>query len=196
MRKIFFLSDHHFNHENVIRFKGNDGKLIRPGFKNIQEMNECLLDLHNQVVKPKDKFYFGGDVGRNFADIVKKMNGHKRLILGNHDDKMKPEEKACFEKILMWRTFTDQSRKVPFVLSHAPMHPDSFLFRAYTRNQETFGLFGEKKRICRNVHGHLHEKTVNKWFGLVRDNRYFNISAEQLFYVPIEIEELMERMSK
>ncbi len=82
MGQIFFTADHHFGHENIIRFCN------RP-FENAQEMNEALIERWNAKVKPKDEVYHLGDVGltyqENLGAILDRLNGRKYLIVGNHE---------------------------------------------------------------------------------------------------------------
>ena len=80
---LWFTSDHHFNHDNVI------GYSQRP-FRDIEHMNAELVERYNAVVKPEDEVYFVGDVffGRDLEKnrgILGSMHGTKTLIKGNHD---------------------------------------------------------------------------------------------------------------
>ena len=80
----FFTSDTHFGHANIIRFCN------RP-FKNVEEMDEALIENWNQVVSEDDTvfhlgdFAFGGSSVWN--SIIPRLNGHINLIIGNHDRK-------------------------------------------------------------------------------------------------------------
>lgn len=86
MNNIWFSSDHHFNHENVIKFSN------RP-FDNLDEMMECLIERWNDSVKPGDTIYYLGDFalswGKKHAvlidSIIEQLHGQKHLIIGNHD---------------------------------------------------------------------------------------------------------------
>ena len=82
MGNIFFTSDHHFGHENIIKYCN------RP-FKDVQEMNDVLIERWNQKVGKKDEVYHLGDVGltykENLANILDALNGKKYLIVGNHE---------------------------------------------------------------------------------------------------------------
>lgn len=183
MSDIWFISDQHYNHKNILKFTDHDGNLIRPGFKDIDHMNETMIENHNRVVKPYDKVYFGGDVGKGSLGILNRLHGKKRLILGNHDDLLEPRELLCFEKVTSWRFFGDTP--VKFVVSHYPLHPMSFEYR---------GSSTPEKRAV-NVHGHIHEKFVKLENGQ-NDPRYINICVEKINYTPVHIDELMKMIER
>ncbi|MFY0630156.1 MAG: metallophosphoesterase family protein [Flavobacteriaceae bacterium] len=82
MSKIYFTSDHHFGHKNIIKFSG------RP-FKNVNEMDEVLIQRWNEKVNPEDEVYHLGDVGLSSSGklrkILDRLNGKIYLINGNHE---------------------------------------------------------------------------------------------------------------
>lgn len=89
-RKYFFSSDHHFFHKKVI------GYTNRP-FSCVEEMNEKMIESHNRVVTPKDIVYFVGDFAfsnkeDDIVSILKRMNGEKHFVMGNHDKVMRKEK--------------------------------------------------------------------------------------------------------
>lgn len=77
---IFFTSDQHWFHKNVIRYSG------RP-FASTIEMNEAMIERWNNVVKEKDIVYHLGDItlSSSIAELSKGLNGIKILVPGNHD---------------------------------------------------------------------------------------------------------------
>lgn len=79
---IYLTSDLHFNHKNIMLYEN------RP-FESVEAMNEGLIKRWNAVVQPEDIVINLGDValGRfsEVPDLVSRLNGHKILILGNHD---------------------------------------------------------------------------------------------------------------
>ena len=82
-QKIFFTSDLHFGHENVIRFDN------RP-FNTVEEMDEEMIKRWNAKVGKGDIVYVLGDfiwkaVTNEAVSIIRRLNGQIILIKGNHD---------------------------------------------------------------------------------------------------------------
>lgn len=77
-----FYSDPHFNHKNIIRLTG------RP-FDDLHHMNEELIRRYNEVIGPDDTVLWLGDCffgpWHKFELIAQRLNGHRLLIMGNHD---------------------------------------------------------------------------------------------------------------
>ena len=187
MANRFLISDTHFGHTNTWeKFTLTDGSPLRP-FTSTEEMDETMVDNWNRVVRPQDTVYHLGDVviARRHLETVKRLNGRKILIRGNHDIyKDKDYYGAGFEQIHGVRVFVDQ-----FILSHIPLHPD---------------CVGE--RFKRNVHGHLHgnritrdiicradPRTIEHEFYTVRtevDPRYLCVCVEQTNFTPISFDDV------
>lgn len=77
---MFFTSDTHFRHTNIIKYSN------RP-YANVQEMDEALIRNWNDKVGMNDTIYHLGDFtfSDDAANILRRLNGKKHLILGNHD---------------------------------------------------------------------------------------------------------------
>ena len=171
MKDIWLISDTHLCHENILNFSDNKGIKIRGNrFSNIKEMNECILENWNSVVKKGDIVYHLGDVfigdKEDFKKMWPKFNGSKRLIVGNHDDIKFLSSGGFFAKVQMWRMFTEFG----LMLTHVPIH-ESGLYRHNS---------GE---TLLNVHGHIHQNDSP-------DGPYKNVSVEKIDYTPINIEEI------
>lgn len=155
---IWVISDTHFNHANIIKY------CDRP-YKTTTEMDWDIVEKWNSVVKPDDHVYHLGDVymkaSKGYMDnLLSKLNGKKRLILGNHDNGQDQILHRHFEKIMMWRNFD----KV--VLTHVPLREESIPGR---------------DRI--NVHGHIHQNKSP-------EGPYRCVCVEQVNYTPVNLEEL------
>ena len=81
-QRVFFTSDLHFGHANVIKFDD------RP-FKTVEEMDSELIKRWNSKVGKGDIVYVLGDfIWRSSSEspaLIKSLNGQIILIKGNHD---------------------------------------------------------------------------------------------------------------
>jgi len=175
MANIFFASDHHFHHENILSFKRADGSPLRV-FDDVSHMNEHMVAQHNQRVRPGDKVYFLGDVTMHRTakslEILERMNGEKILVKGNHDLCKSEQYLRYFKDIRAYHQFDGM------ILSHIPIHT------------------GCLSRWKINVHGHLHANVVQLNLSQLPDTRYVNVSVEQLDdYTPISLEEIKKKAS-
>lgn len=89
--RVFFTSDTHYDHENVIRYSN------RP-YRDKHEMTDALIAKWNAVVLPEDTVYHLGDVffcqEDRALDILAQLSGTKHLILGNHDKLVRSSAKV------------------------------------------------------------------------------------------------------
>jgi len=133
MSKVFFISDLHLGHKNIIKFAQGH----RYG-ETIDEHDRWIVEQWNSVVtSPKDTVYVLGDVcfDRDKLKLIGQMQGNKILLMGNHDQFKLEEYQKYFYKII-WFT-----RYKGFWLSHCPIHP-----------QELRGKY--------NIHGHVHQNII------------------------------------
>lgn len=82
MGEVFFSSDLHLSHNNILAYDN------RP-FANIDEHNEALIANHNALVNKNDLVFWLGDICMGHIvetlPLLKRFNGMKYLIPGNHD---------------------------------------------------------------------------------------------------------------
>ena len=158
-REIFVIGDTHFGHENILKFKSGDAYLRN--FSSIKEHDECICDNWLSVVRDNDIVYVLGDVYFKDPSALSRLNGRKRLILGNHDNP-RDQNLRCFQKIQMWRMFPEYE----CVLTHVPIYID------------------HKARYSYNIHGHIHDKTLLSY-------DHFCVSCEQINYTPVKIQDVL-----
>lgn len=169
-RNIWVTSDTHFGHKNILKYTD------RP-FTDVDHMNESLLENWNSVVKDGDIVYHLGDVYFNkgrpdyWEDFFSRLNGRKRLLLGNHDDGKDVRLNNTFQKIMMWRMFPDFG----LLLTHVPVH-------ASTLNEAP-----KRPNGLINVHGHTHQNGEPDDSG-----KYKCVCVELTEYTPVNIEELRQ----
>lgn len=157
---IYFISDTHFYHSNIIKYCN------RP-FMDVNEMNETIINNWNSIVTKDDTIYHLGDFCLSSDDEIKnvfnRLNGNKILIRGNHDRKpVKFYEEISF-KVLTHAPIILDEYKV--MLSHVPL-PDTKIKSGYI-----------------NLHGHIHNKIIG-------DDKHINLSVDAINYKPISIEEI------
>ena len=168
---IYFTSDFHLGHENVIKFQN------RP-FSNVEEMNKVLIINYNSLVKKEDICYILGDIAHHIPvektnELISKLNGKKFLIKGNHD---KNYDESLFSGIydLCEKSFSHKDFHRFFVLMHYP------LLSWHKANSGAIHL-----------HGHIHsdgsynkknyEKHIFRYDVGVDANNYFPVSIEQIY---------------
>lgn len=100
MSKLFFTSDEHFGHNNIIKFCN------RP-FADMDQMVDSLIYRHNLAVGAEDRVYHLGDMfWRTFPldralAVMKALNGEHHYIRGNHEELVdeNPALQECFVTI-------------------------------------------------------------------------------------------------
>lgn len=184
-RNIWLISDTHLSHQNVLKFTdSNTGELIRGNrFANIDEMDECILENWNSVVKQGDIVYHLGDVTfdhERFTKMWPKFNGRKRLIVGNHDNVPFLSSGAFFQKVQMWRMFPEFG----LLLTHVPVHTSNLL-----RHVDRTKVYTDGCETLVNIHGHTHTNGSP-------DGPYISICVELRDYTPVNIEDLQKEAKK
>ena len=179
MRDIFVISDTHFRHENILKFKDKNGNPVRSHlFADVDAMDEHMIERWNSVVKQGDIVYHLGDVVMGDKEWFKKnwprLNGSKRLIVGNHDDIPFLSSGGFFKKVSMWRMFPEFG----LMLTHVPVHTSNLL-----RLSKKDGVWPDDCESLLNVHGHIHQNDSP-------EGPYRNVSVEVINYTPVNIEEL------
>lgn len=80
--KIWFTSDTHFGHKNILTF------CERP-FNSVEEMDNAIIERWNSKVGKDDIVFHLGDFAfasnKRWQELIYKLNGKIYLILGNHD---------------------------------------------------------------------------------------------------------------
>lgn len=160
----YFLSDHHFSDAKAIQYEDK----YRP--QDITDHDEWLIAQHNSVVRPESIVWFGGDLCRKMdpeklVEYLRRMNGRKNILFGNHDDLPIEFYAEHFEKVRSYY------HKGPVVVTHVPIHPTEFNYR---------------KDCDINLHGHLHSRS------LIHDDRYVNMCVEKSDGIPRTISQWLE----
>lgn len=138
---IYFTSDLHLGHGNIIKYCN------RP-FKNAEEMDESIIARWNGRVEKDDTVYILGDFTKaESADVINaylcRLKGRKILIAGNHDDFIKQNAPLLkFDGVYDYKEL--KTGGVYAVLFHYPI-------LSWNRMQSG--------AVC--LHGHVHGKTAD-----------------------------------
>lgn len=138
MSNIFFTSDQHYHHSNILKFTK------RP-YTSVEEMNENFIEWNNNNVRDIDEVWNLGDFSFGSLEetvaIMKRLKGKQHLILGNHCNIIRNNRNIFsqyFHSIQDMRELKiDKKRKI--VLCHYPMR---------SWNNSNYGSF--------QLHGHTH----------------------------------------
>lgn len=132
--KVYFISDLHLGHKKILQFSSE----WREG-NTIDEHDEWIVEQWNSVVRKNDVVYLLGDVAFSRDGLAKceRLNGFKKLIMGNHDQ-FRVEDYTA----VGFRVLGGMIKFKGFWLSHAPVHPAEL-------------------RGCKNIHGHVHSESID-----------------------------------
>jgi len=125
----WITSDLHFGHNNILKYCPN----TRGHFRDVSHMNEEMIHLWNDSVLPTDTVYLLGDIAFSNSTeaikILKRLNGRKILIEGNHDRKnlRDPVFRNCFEEIHNYLEIT--YNKISIIMFHYPIAEFNLQFR-------------------------------------------------------------------
>ena len=151
--KKFITSDLHFSHANIQKFC----PATRSRFKDVAHMDEQLILEWNQIVSHEDEVYILGDVAFCSAAkavvIMRRLNGSKILIEGNHDIKnlKDPVFRSCFTEVHPYLRMTHNGTLI--CMFHFPiyewdqMHRGAVHFYGHVHGKKT----GMEKYRARDV---------------------------------------------
>lgn len=178
---IYFTSDHHFYHTNIIKYCN------RP-FATVEEMNEFMVAQWNNIVKSDDIVYYLGDFSLAIRPVelfLPRLNGTKHLIMGNHDQ-CHPVHKARAERLkdkyfefgfetiqLSYDLFLSDKR---LHLTHMPYKDENDLrYPQYRPLNDGAWL----------LHGHVHDRWKIK-------DKQINVGVDVWDYKPVSAQQIEE----
>lgn len=179
---IYYVADIHFRDEKIFK------KCNRP-FSDIAEYEKEIIRRWNNKVTNEDTVNILGDLVRDDCmeelNIFKRLNGHKHLIIGNHDEMLfdKIRSSDLFESIAFIKVIMDNDKKV--CLCHYPLMD-----------------WTEFNRGDYHVFGHVHNKTIanGKAYQQIKqyyqDKPTYNCGVDVIDYEPVTLEELIKAKEK
>lgn len=168
---IYFTADTHLGHANIL-------KLCNRPFADIEEMNEVLIRNWNERVSGNDTVYIVGDMFfrcSSAEDILKRLKGKKRLIVGNHDGSWMSEFDISKYFISIDNLLEISGGQHSLVLCHYPLLTWKHAKRSFM------------------IHGHIHADTSADYFPLIarRDN-VLNAGVDINGFRPVTFDEMVE----
>ena len=170
--KTYITSDLHFGHSNIKKFC----PVTRARFSDsTDEMNEAMIKEWNEIVEPDDTVYILGDVAfmaaSKAAVLLKRMNGRKILIEGNHDHKALKDInfQKCFAEVHKYLEIVYNGTKV--CMFHYPI-----------------AEWNQMHRGSVHFHGHLHGKPNG-----LEGYRALDVGMDATGWIVIEMEDAIRR---
>jgi calcineurin-like phosphoesterase family protein len=162
--QTWFTSDTHFGHANlIIKYH------CRP-FADPVEMDETMIARWNERVAPGDTVYHLGDfaLGPKAATpvVLARLNGHKILVIGNHDRKPDFMKASGFAEVHESLSLNLNGHWI--YLTHQPVPPP------------------EGTPCDYHLHGHVHKEYA-------RLGNAINVGVDVLGFRPLTLEELLVR---
>jgi len=169
MSNVWFTSDLHFGHDNMVDFRNELG-VYNHKFGSTADMNERIVELWNSVVRHRDTVWVLGDLAwsKEGLKLFDRLDGAKHLILGNHDSHRLVN--ANFHEYFI--TVNGLVKKYKSIMSHCPVHPQEMDVRSWNIN----------------IHGHIHHKER-----CIDDPRYFNVNIDVQGRL-VSLDEIQERI--
>lgn len=189
--KIWFTSDLHFGHKNVIPYCN------RP-FSSVEEMDTELIRRWNVLVAEEDVVYVLGDFSfyraTRTTEILSQLKGKKILIRGNHDESLSKMQRLGFAETHNFLSISLDGWQVD--LSHYPFPPTKYEtlrhklrnFWKFWRKKKYMDLRYMDRRPVENgqwlLHGHVHEKWQTK-------RKMINVGVDVWSFAPVSTEEIL-----
>jgi calcineurin-like phosphoesterase family protein len=179
MPNVWFSSDHHFGHANILSYCNH-----RP-WSTAEEMNEGLISRWNERVAPKDTVYHLGDftLTKDIDQVdswLGRLNGTIRLVRGNHDNWVRKADQLKNRHKLKWiehyaeRKFHVDGTTHKVVMCHFPM-----LFW----HGSHYGAF--------HIHGHSHGHAQKYNEGL----RRYDVGVDCNNWYPVLMEKVIRQLA-
>lgn len=183
--KIWFTSDTHFGHKNILTF------CERP-FNSVEEMDNAIIERWNSKVGKDDIVFHLGDFAfasnKRWQELIYKLNGKIYLILGNHDITRWPGNYTMqlFDRVEN-QMMLKIDNKYKVYLNHVP-------FLCYD------GTYRNPEDCTIQLHGHVHERIGDTGKDAQRLQYRFpyqyDVGVDNNNFYPISWEEILKIIHK
>jgi len=199
-RNVFFTSDWHVGHQNILAFDN------RP-FKDLDHMHRVLINNYNSTVCPEDVCYFVGDMGlcnsETLGKVISELNGTKVLVLGNHDKGVNAMYAMGFDVVVNGLSLHIAKQRV--TVSHCPLYGvyrENVVGMRGGRDEENWhGESRDKHRKYTvtdegqfHLHGHIHSPNGGKSTKIL--DKQYDVGVPANNYRPISMSSLESWIAK
>lgn len=167
----FYISDTHLGDPVAIKYQK------RP-FKDPEEMDRIIISNWNHKVSKHDDVYILGDLishsVHDFYHYLKKLNGRKHLIIGNHDYHLIKDKKALtyFVSVENMSHVRDKGRLA--ILCHYPLAEWNGYYK---------GVW--------HIYGHIHDRLSDTTSYMMTLPHALNAGCMINDYTPVTFDELI-----
>lgn len=166
--KVFVIADTHFGDEAIFLYED------RP-FRSVADADEEMVARWNETVSEEDTVFHLGDFAslseERCRELLRILHGHKRLVMGNHDRHLTPDEwrrlgfEECYDMPVIYQNW--------FILSHEP-------------------LYISRRMPYANIFGHIHGMPLYRTTG----PQSACVSVERTDYRPVLFEDLKRKIKQ
>jgi len=164
---IFFTSDLHIHHANIIKY------CQRP-FNSVEEMDNAIINNWNSVVAQDDSVWVLGDFTMSsdkylIDRTLSRLNGNKYLVLGNHDSS------ACkFSSLWSW----------VYDLTHISVESKTLVLCHYAMR-----VWYKSHHGSWHLYGHSHGSLPEE------NNLSFDVGVDAWGYTPVSFNQIAKKMA-
>jgi len=176
----YYTSDLHLGDPGIVKYQSCGL------FKSVKERDETIIKNFNDVVGRKDDVYILGDVvshsKKPIEEYLKRLNGNKHLIVGNHDVDLLKDRKlrTYFDSITYFHYIRESGYTL--VLCHYPLLEWS----------------GYHKKTL-HLYGHIHNRKTEEileneetFLKAYQNGRALNVCTMMNNYRPVTLKELIK----
>lgn len=179
-KDIFFISDFHLFHKNVIKFD-NRPFLDKTGEPDVQAMHRTIIANWNDVVGKDDVVFYLGDLvfGRpeRANEVLWALNGKIHFVMGNHDE---------YDEIVNFKRFETVNDYVDLNIIGDTKYPNLHFavmhYPIYSHNRANHGSI--------HVHAHTHGSLTKGAF--YKNRRAIDVGCNMWDYTPVSYKEIVE----
>lgn len=182
---IWFTSDLHFYHKNVI-------KHCRRPFDSVEEMNRALIENWNSCVKKREMVWVLGDFAfagiEKTREIIEQLNGDIRCVRGNHDRHAKQLIDMGFSNVYENHQIELDGMRVN--LSHFPHYPVDREVDPYNQRE-----YAHKRIVNKGMpllHGHTHRPEKNSTHNGIE----IHVGVDARDYKPVSSQQIIKEINE